>query len=153
MGGNTDYGILGLREDLLSSATDQTLCIHRPANYVDIKGTMSPSTLGFYANNNYGGYLRWGNLYANIQNLNTILANIDAVKVTTIDEQALKDRLKGETYFVRAYMYAQLLFAHGGVVLLKDPFKLGQEYASIKRSSIADTKDFILDDIAQAIPL
>ncbi len=38
MGGNTNTGILGMREDLLSSATDQTLCIHRPANYVDLKG-------------------------------------------------------------------------------------------------------------------
>jgi hypothetical protein len=38
MGGNTNNGILGMREDLLSSATDQTLCIHRPANYVDLKG-------------------------------------------------------------------------------------------------------------------
>ncbi|MDP3180189.1 MAG: hypothetical protein Q8M67_00040, partial [Bacteroidota bacterium] len=39
MGGNTDNGILGAREDLLSSGTDQTLCIHRPANYVMLKGT------------------------------------------------------------------------------------------------------------------
>ena len=39
MGGNTDNnGILGMREDLLSSATDQTLCIHRPANYGNLKG-------------------------------------------------------------------------------------------------------------------
>ena len=30
MGGNTDAGILGAREDLLASGTDQTLCIHRP---------------------------------------------------------------------------------------------------------------------------
>ncbi|MGE5421487.1 MAG: hypothetical protein ACM3UT_14970, partial [Chloroflexota bacterium] len=26
MGGNTDNGVLGMREDLLSSGTDQTLC-------------------------------------------------------------------------------------------------------------------------------
>ena len=32
MGGNTDAGILGAREDLLVSGTDQTLCIHRPSN-------------------------------------------------------------------------------------------------------------------------
>ena len=153
MGGNTDAGILGMREDLLSSATDQTLCIHRPANYVDLKGTMSPSQLGFYVNNGYGGYLRWTNLYSNIQNLNTIIANIDDVKVTTTPDETLKVRLKGEAYFVRAYMYAQLLFGHGGVVLSKDPFKLGQDYLTIKRSTIAETKDFILEDIAQAITL
>lgn len=150
MGGNIDAGILGMREDLLSSATDQTLCIHRPANYVDLKGTMSPDQLGFYVNNDFGGYLRWTNLYANIQNLNTIIANIDAVKVVTPDED-LKTRLKGEAYFIRAYMYAQLMFGHGGVVLIDKPFALGQDFSTITRSSIADTKDFILADISQAI--
>lgn len=150
MGGNTNAGILGMREDLLSSATDQTLCIHRPSNYVDLKGTMSPDQLGFYVNNDFGGYLRWTNLYANIQNLNTIIANIDAVKVVTPDED-LKTRLKGEAYFIRAYMYAQLMFGHGGVVLIDKPFALGQDFSTITRSSIADTKDFILADISQAI--
>ncbi len=83
MGGNTDAGILGMREDLLSSGTDQTLCIHRPANYVHMKGTLSPDQLGFFANNGYGGFLRWPNIYQNIQNVNNILANIDAVPTTT----------------------------------------------------------------------
>lgn len=54
MGGNTNAGILGMREDLLSSATDQTLCIHRPANYVNLKGTQSPDQLGFFASNGMG---------------------------------------------------------------------------------------------------
>jgi len=45
LGGNTDNGVLGMREDLLSSGTDQTLCIHRPSNYVHMKGTLSPDQL------------------------------------------------------------------------------------------------------------
>jgi hypothetical protein len=152
MGGNTNAGILGMREDLLSSATDQTLCIHRPTNYVNLKGTMSPDQLGYFANNGYGGFLRWPNLYSNIQNVNTIIASIDDVKVTPAQE-TLKKQLKGEAYFIRAYMYSQLLFGHGGVVLSKDPFKLGQDYLKLKRSTIAETKDFIVADIAQAISL
>jgi len=50
MGGNTDAGILGAREDLLASGTDQLLCIHRPANFVMLKGTMSPDQLGHFVN-------------------------------------------------------------------------------------------------------
>lgn len=84
MGGNTNAGILGMREDLLSSATDQTLCIHRPANYVNLKGTQSPDQLGFFASNGMGGYLRWPNLYANIQNINNILANIDDFRLQQV---------------------------------------------------------------------
>ncbi len=150
MGGNTDAGILGAREDLLVSGTDQTLCIHRPANYVMLKGTMSPDQLGFFANNGYGGYLRWNNLYANIQDVNRILANIDAVKITAAQE-ALKTRIKGEAYFIRAFDYASLLMVYGGAVLTDKPYKLGEDYSTIKRSTIKETLDFILKDIQSAI--
>ena len=79
---SANTGILGAREDLLSSGTDQTLCIHRPANYGHLKGTLSPDQLGYFSNTGYAGFLYWNNLYANIQNLNTILANIDDVPTT-----------------------------------------------------------------------
>jgi len=84
-------GILGMREDLLTSGTDQTLCIHRPANYGHLKGTLSPDQLGYFANTGYAGFLRWPHLYSNIQNLNTILANIDEVPTT---DEALEQGLK-----------------------------------------------------------
>jgi hypothetical protein len=153
MGGNTDNGVLGIREDLLSSATDQTLCIHRPANYVNLKGTMSPDQLGYFNNEGYAGFLRWNSLYSNIQNVNNIIANVDAVKTSTSTDEALKVRLKGEAYYIRAFMYANLLMNYGGVVINKDPFKLGQDFKTITRSTIAETKDFILADIDQAITL
>jgi len=150
MGGNTNTGILGMREDLLSSATDQTLCIHRPANYVNLKGTQSPDQLGFFANNGYGGYLRWPNLYENIQNINNILANIDGVELTAGQDELAK-RLKGEAYFLRAYEYATLLMTHGGVILSSEPWELGQDYSTINRSTIAQTLDFVLADIQSAL--
>jgi len=150
--GNNNTGILGMREDLLSSATDQTLCIHRPSNYVNMKGTQSPDQLGFFASNSHGGYLRWPNLYANIQNINTILANIDEVPPTA-GQESLPNRLKGEAYFLRAYEYSTLLMLHGGVVLASEPFALGEDYSTLNRSTIAQTLEFILDDIQSAIDL
>jgi hypothetical protein len=143
-------GVLGMREDLLSSATDQTLCIHRPGNYGNLKGTLSPDQMGFFANTGYAGYLRWPHLYSNIQNINTVLAGIEDVPVSTSPDEALKTRLKGEAYFLRAYEYATLLMTHGGVVLISEPNVLGGDYSTIKRSTIAETKDFILADITQA---
>jgi hypothetical protein len=151
MGGNTDAGILGMREDLLSSATDQTLCIHRPANYGNIKNTLSPDNLGYFSNTGYGGFVYWNNLYANIQNLNTIIDKIDAVLTTTTTDNDLKTRLKGEAYFVRALMYSNLMMNYGGVVLIDKPNTLKQDYQTMKRSTLAQTKDFILADIASAI--
>jgi hypothetical protein len=150
MGGNTDAGILGAREDLLVSGTDQTLCIHRPANYVMIKGTMSPDQLGYFVNDGLGGYTRWNNLYANIQNVNKILDNIDAVPLTAGQEALLK-QMKGEAYFIRAYDYASLLMIYGGAILQDKAFLLGEDYLTIKRSTIRETLDFILKDIQSAI--
>jgi hypothetical protein len=146
-------GILGMREDLLSDATDQTLCIHRPANYVNLKGTLSPDQLGYFANTGYAGFLRWPHLYNNIQNLNTVIAGIDDVPTATAPETDLKKRLKGEAYFIRAYEYATLMMNHGGVVLRAEPWALGEDYSTITRSTIAQTKDFILADIQAAIDI
>ncbi len=149
MGGNTDAGILGAREDLLSSGTDQLLCIHRPANYVMLKGTMSPDQLGFFVNDGYGGYLRWNNLYQNIQNINRILDAIDKVPITT--EAALVKQMKGEAYFIRAFEYATILMVYGGAIITDKPYKLGEDFSTAKRSTITETKDFILKDIQLAI--
>jgi hypothetical protein len=146
-------GILGMREDLLSSATDQTLCIHRPSNYGNLKGTLSPDQLGYFANTGYAGFMRWPHLYSNIQNINNILANIDAVPTTTAPDNLLKTRLKGEAYFLRAYEYATLLMTHGGVVLRSEPWTLDEDYSTITRSTLAQTKDFVLADIDQAITI
>jgi hypothetical protein len=155
LGGNTNNGILGMREDLLSSATDQTLCIHRPNNYANLKGTLSPDYLGYFSNTGYAGHIYWDNLYANIQNINTILASIDAVVVTNAQQEALKTQLKGEAYFLRAFEYAHLLMNYGGAVIQNAPFLLADKdkFKTLTRSTIAQTKDQVLADIDQAIAL
>ena len=148
---NIDNGILGMREDLLSSGTDQLLCIHRPANYVMLKGTMTPDQLGVFQDDDKGGYLRWNNLYSNIQDANKILATIDAVPTTTAPQDALKKQIKGEAYFIRAYDYSTLLMVYGGSVLKDTPYKLSDDFTTAKRSTIKETLDFILKDIQSAI--
>ena len=149
MGGNTDNGILGMREDILTDMTDQTLCIHRPSNFVMLKGTMTPDNLGHFTNDGLGGYLRWNNLYSNIQDANRILANIDAVP--SVNQDALKKQMKGEAYFIRAYDYSTLMMVYGGAVLKDTQYKLDDDFTTAKRSSIKETLDFILKDIQSAI--
>jgi len=149
MGGNTDNGILGMREDLLSDGTDQLLCIHRPSNFVMLKGTMSPDQLGHFVNDGLGGYLRWNNLYSNIQDVNSILAGIETVPITT--QAALKKQIIGEAYFIRAYDYTTLLMVYGGQVLNDKPYNLDDDFSKAKRSTIKETLDFILKDIQSAI--
>ena len=63
----------------------------------------------------------------------------------------MKKQIKAEAYFLRAYCYTQLLRGHGGVILIDEPPELGGDYSGIERSSLADTRDFILSDIEKAI--
>ncbi len=151
MGGNTNNGILGGREDLLSSGTDQTVCIHRPTRYVMIKGTMSPDMLEIFNQNDHGGYLRWANLYANIQDINNFLSKADNIPTTLQTQKDLIKQLKGEAYFIRAYEYATLLMLHGGAILIDKPNVLGGDFKTIKRSTIKETLDFVLKDVQSAI--
>jgi starch-binding outer membrane protein, SusD/RagB family len=143
---------LGMREDMLASNTDEALCIHRPAEFTFVKGTLTPDNMGNFGSWRFS-FLRWVNLYPNIQNTNTFLANVDKVPTKTAADAALITRMKGEAYFIRAYDYTQILMGTGGAVLSSSPYLLGQDYLTVTRSSMQETKDFILADIAQAISL
>lgn len=146
----TNSGTLGLREDLLAGATDEMLCIHRPGEYTNIKGTMSPDQLGHFGNNRFA-WIRWEPMYGNIKNVNVLLANIDEVPENVSTDAAWKERMKAEAYFIRAFDYTNLMRSYGGLVLITEPFELDQDFLSVTRSSLDETLDFILADLDKAI--
>lgn len=150
MYGNATYTSRN-REDLISSGTDECLCIHRPQNYRWFKDQMSPDNVGYFQNTNYASYARWEQIYANIQSVNLLLANIDKVPVKTAPDIARIEKMKGEAYFIRAMMYGNLWLVYGGLILTDKPFELGQDYLTITRSTLQETLDFILADIVSAI--
>jgi hypothetical protein len=151
MNGNAVNGPL-IRRDFLSSSTDQTLNNFRAAGEVFLKGTMSPDKMDLFNNLDNGRpWLFWPNIYTNIQNLNKILSRIDEVPVNNTNEENLRTQLKGEAHFLRALSYSYLLMCYGGVVLTDKPFDIHDDFSTVKRSSIEDTKDFILNDVSKAI--
>lgn len=142
--------VLGMREDLLSGATDELLCIHRPGSYPNVKGIMSPDELGHFGSWRFN-WVSWS-LYGNIKNVNVFLANIDNVpERPSTSDAADKARYKAEAYFIRAFDYANLMRSYGGVVLVDQPFELNQDFLTIQRSSIDETLAFILADCDKAI--
>ena len=147
--GVDDNMLLGLREDLLVGATDEALCIHRPGGYTFIKGTMSPDDLGHFGDWRFN-WISWS-LYSNIKNVNVFLANVDKVPTVTDQDAALLQRMKAEAYWIRAFNYTNLMRSYGGVVLVDKPFELGEDFLTIKRSSLDATLDFILADCDKAI--
>jgi starch-binding outer membrane protein, SusD/RagB family len=149
--GNTDY-ILGLNRRQIGCQTDQLLSTNGAGSMLFTKGTLSPDNFG-HLNDGYQSETKWSNLYTNIKNANVFIANMDKLVVNATATQAKVDQLKGEAYFIRAYGYYLLMAATGGVVLVDKPFELGQDYLTIKRSSLKETRDFILADLDKAISL
>lgn len=143
--------VLGLREDPLTTSTDETLNIHRPGSYPFLKGRMSPDEMGHFGAWQFN-WISWS-LYSNIKNVNVFLANIDNVPIETSNDEELINRMKGEAHWIRAFDYANLMRSYGGVVLIEEPFELGEDFLSTNRSSIDETLEFIIRDCDAAIAL
>jgi hypothetical protein len=152
LGGDREE-ILGMREDLLSSSTDELLNIHRAGDVTFTKGTLSPSYLGHYGGT--GGvrhsWILWDDIYKNIKNVNTLLDGIDNVPVKSDADIAKIARMKAEAYFIRAFSYTNLMRSYGGLVLSDKKYELDEDFSVPKRATLQETVDFILSDIEKAI--
>ncbi len=149
MGGDREE-VLGMREDLLSSSTDELLNIHRPGELPFVKGILSPDYLGQFGNWRFS-WITWDANYANIKNVNTLLSGIDNVPTLTENDEKKIAQIKAEAYFIRAFNYTNLLRSYGGVVLIDKKFNLSDDFLAYERSSLQETVDFILSDIEKAI--
>lgn len=149
MGGDREE-VLGMREDLLSSSTDELLNIHRPGEVPFVKGTLSPDYLGQFGNWRFS-WITWDANYANIKNVNTLLSGIDNVPIETESDKKKIAQIKAEAFFIRAFNYTNLLRSYGGVVLVDRKFNLDDDFLTHKRASLEETVEFILSDIEKAI--
>lgn len=64
----------------------------------------------------------------------------------------IKNRLLGESYFLRAYHYIYLLHHFGGVPLFSEPLK-PSEFGKAQRATLHETFEFINTDLENAIKL
>jgi hypothetical protein len=90
----------------------------------------------------------WGNQWIGVYRSNWVLQNIENAPIST----ALKNRIKGEAHFLRAYYYFYLVRLFGGMPLFSEPVKTS-EYSTTSRSTISETYAFIEADLQKAIEL
>ncbi len=141
----------GFDEQMLASLSDEAVFTH-PSRGINIinEGTLNPSNIG-WVNVNY----RWGkdggnnDMYAKIRQANVAIVNL---RTATFDDKALNDRLKGESHFMRAFYYHQLVRFYGGVPIIDKPYGLGEDY-SVTRNTWEECVDFIIKDCDTAILL
>lgn len=133
----------GFSEQMNASLTDEAVFTHtgRSINTVN-EGSLSPSNLG-WVDNTYG----WKPMYNQIRACNLVISNLSPEN--TFISDAIKSRLKGEAYFLRAYYYQQLVRYYGGVPLIDVPYALTDDFTK-DRGSFTDCVNFIVDDCDSA---
>jgi len=98
----------------------------------------------------------WADLYRLVRNANSALENLDR-----LENKELSAQLKGEVYYLRAYIYHELLRYYGikssggeatGVSII-DRTLTPDDDINISRDTYDDVVDFIIEDLDTAIPL
>jgi hypothetical protein len=97
---------------------------------------------------------KWGGNYINIRKCNLFFEKYDEQYIdnSVVDGVPLKDRLKGEVYFLRAYFYHQLVSMFGGVPIVDHTFGLTDDF-KVPRNTYAECIKFITDDLDMAASL
>lgn len=89
----------------------------------------------------------WDNTYKFIYNINVFFKNIEK---STVDAK-LKDELTAEVKFIRAYLYAKLIWAYGGVPIIEDAYDINSDWSQVKRKSWDECVAYIMKDLDDAI--
>src|SRR5881398_2807524 len=137
----------GLYEIMLASVSDETHFIHNYNTEPIVKSIITSSDRGALEDGRYG-HFNWANNFSRIRQTNIFLSKIDG---TTFDS-ALKQRMKGEAFFLRAYFYHNLMRMYGGVPLITKVYGLDENYA-VARNSFKETVDFIVANADSAAAL
>ena len=128
-----------MQQNSLDNQTDN--CLFNFGRQAIMESDVSPTS-----GSGVPGTMEWGNMYGRIRAANLALENLSKSSI----DAGMIARLKGETYFMRAYYYNQLLRYYGGVPLIKSSYLLSTPDFTIARSSYADCVTAIVSDLDSA---
>ncbi len=144
-GAYNGLGAGGLDEQMLASLTDEAIFTHTGRGINTINESRANSADTGWINNTWN----WDNMYGYIRDVNLAITNLDEGGV---DDQQLVNRLLGESHFLRAYYYHQLLRFYGGIPLINEPLELDSDY-NIPRNSFEECVNMIIADCEKAFEL
>jgi hypothetical protein len=144
------YGGLGnggFDEQMLASLTDEASFTHPGRGITTITESRSnPADIGWV-----NGTLSWANMYLRIRACNIAISNLS--KSPAGFSAALLERLNGESKFMRAYYYQQLVRYYGGVPIIDKPFGLTDTSFLSSRNTYEECVNFIVKDLDDAASL
>ena len=137
------YG--GFEEQALAALTDEAMFTHAGRNINTFtEGSENASNLGWMSDT-----YRWDRMYLAIRQANVAISRLPTA---TFTDTVLRNKLLGESYFLRAYYYHQLVRFYGGVPLIDKPYGLNEDYTAA-RNTYAECVDFMISDLNKSIQL
>lgn len=137
-----DFGGGSTGQGMRESASDNLYALH---NWENPKEILERSVTA----DNVGGVMRqynlWGHAYSYISIFNEFLERIPESPV----KADLKKRMTGEIKFMRAFLYAEMIYRYGGVPIITKTYKLNEDY-TVSRASFEDCVTFILQELDEA---
>ena len=115
------------------------------------KSLINPSDFGIFDANFWASNLKqlnWTTQYKFVRAANVFFSKIDASSVAA----SVKDAMKGEVHFLRAYIYNNLLLTYGGVPIITTAYGLTDSFA-VPRNTYEETVKFITDELDLAATL
>lgn len=107
------------------------------------KGALNPSNVGGLSS--YYNY--WNTGYSAIKNFNIFFDKIAGVPATP----EVKAQMTAEVKFLRAFVYAKLIWNYGGVPIIDKSFTLNQTLTGVTRNTYDECIAHILKDLNDAI--
>ncbi|MVZ67441.1 RagB/SusD family nutrient uptake outer membrane protein [Sphingobacterium sp. DK4209] len=95
-----------------------------------------------------GAFKTWN--YTNIRKINTAIQKVQESANLTQD---IKDRTLGEAYFLRAFVYFDMLKQYGGIPYITVPQNAETDDLNTPRNSTKETFDLLVKDLDDAIKL
>lgn len=124
------------------TASDNLYALH---NWGNIKSILERSVTADNVTDITKQYNIWSHAYSYISNFNDFL---DRVTESPINAD-LKKQMTGEIKFMRAYLYAEMIFRYGGVPLITKVYKLNEDY-TVSRASFDDCVEFVIKELDEA---
>ncbi len=140
-------GVGGFNEQMLASLTDETIFTHPGRNITTItEGRSNPADPGWI-----NGTLSWVNMYSRIRACNLALQNLSKPQFPNTGN--IVERLTGETKFMRAYYYHQLVRYYGAVPIVDKAFSLSDPDFLTARNTMEECLNFIVKDLDESAGL
>jgi hypothetical protein len=137
----------GFSEALWGSLTDELHDVHNNGGAWTVqRGELTSDNISTLGTTTTPYVNKWGYAYARIRDINEFFEEIESSDF----EEEIRDRLKGEMKFIRAYLYSELLWRYGDVPLVTHVFALDDDYTTVARDSYDKVVDFIVKELDEA---